>query len=59
MNKCEVVRHLKALISCRFQGFPEREIEQKLMDEGWSIGAIREAIDAASQDQTMQIGVLS
>ncbi|MEM7719606.1 MAG: hypothetical protein AAF222_10425 [Pseudomonadota bacterium] len=44
MNKSEVVFHLVAVISQRFPGFAPDEVERKLMQEGWPLGAIREAL---------------
>ena len=48
MNKSKVVNQLSFVISHLYLGISEQEIEQKLMNDGWSIGAIREALDAAS-----------
>lgn len=44
MNKEKVVSHLVALIWQQFNGVPRREIESALVEDGWSIGAVREAI---------------
>jgi hypothetical protein len=47
MNKSKVVSHLIHEIQRRFHGACVKEIEKKLMSEGWSAGAIREALDAS------------
>ena len=44
MNKQKVVSHLVGLIWERFRGVPHKKIERALVDEGWSLGAVREAI---------------
>ena len=44
MGNEEHVPHLVTLIWQRFQGVPIREIELTLIEEGWSIRVIREAI---------------
>jgi hypothetical protein len=49
MNKSKVVSQLALVISQLYRGTSKSEIEQKLMNDGWSIGAIREAFDAASE----------
>ena len=47
MNKSKVVAHLSYEIWLRFQGGTNSEIERDLLSEGWSIGAIREALSAS------------
>ena len=46
MNKTKVVLHLVGLIKLRFRGLSESEIERELVEEGWAVGAIREAMEA-------------
>ncbi len=48
MNKSKVVAHLNCEIKLRFHGRTKNEIERDLMNEGWSIGAIREALSGAA-----------
>ncbi len=47
MNKAKVVFHLVSVIHQLFRGVSPKDIEQELLREGWAIGAIREALDAA------------
>ncbi|MEL7203633.1 MAG: hypothetical protein AAGL19_05645 [Pseudomonadota bacterium] len=47
MNKAKVVFHLVSVIHQRFRGASPEKIEEELLSEGWAIGAIREALDAA------------
>jgi len=46
MNKQEAVSRLVALIWQRFRGVPIEEVERALVNEGWAIGAVREATTA-------------
>lgn len=44
MIKHRVVSHLVVLIWQRFREVPHKEIEHVLVNEGWAIGAVHEAI---------------
>ncbi|MEL7117576.1 MAG: hypothetical protein AAGP08_18660 [Pseudomonadota bacterium] len=57
MNKAKVVAHLNYEIRLRFHGCTNREIERDLMNEGWSIGAIREALCATAHVPTNDPGL--
>ncbi len=48
MNKAKVVLQLVSAIKGRLSGHSPEQIEHKLLLEGWPLGAIREALDAAS-----------
>lgn len=57
MNKSKVVAHLNYEIKLRFHGRTNRDIERDLMNEGWSIGAIREALGANAQFSLKETGL--
>ena len=46
MNKQEIISRLVAQIWHRFRGVPLEEVERELVNEGWAIGAVREATNA-------------
>ena len=48
MNASQGVSRLVLDIRVRFQGVPQREIERRLMAEGWCVAAIREALTVAA-----------
>ena len=44
MNKQQTVSQLVVLIWRRFRGVSNEEIERVLVEEGWALSAVREAV---------------